>query len=147
MDWIVGLLLLVAGVVVGFFLAKYRLDNKQTVTETQVTEQTIKEIMAQQAAAHIGQSRMLVETMQRECEKLVEQMDAYENLLESAQVDENGNRLNFYGEHATMYIQNQQKKSKRKPTSTEFQPKDFSSGSSGLFSGAENDQVVDEKQS
>lgn len=145
MDWIVGLLLLLVGAVIGFFVAKYVLTNNHSNKSQQSSEQTVKQIMAQQAATHLTQSRLVVDTLQHECDKLREQMDAYENLLNAETQTEGNESLSYFGEHATVYLRNQQTRQKRAPSSAEFQPKDFSSGSSGLFDDSKNQQVVDEK--
>ena len=144
MDWVVGLLLLLVGAVIGFFVAKYVLANNHSKQSSQSSEQTIKQIMAQQAATHLTQTRLVVDTLQQECDKLREQMDAYEDLLTAETQTEGSDSLSYFGEHATVYLRNQQAKQKRAPSKAEFQPKDFSSGSSGLFDDSKNRQVVDE---
>ena len=144
MDWVVGLLLLLVGAVIGFFVAKYVLMNNHSNQSSQSSEQTVKQIMAQQAATHLAQSRLVVDSLSQECDKLREQMDAYEHLLNAETQSEDGQSLSYFGEHATVYLRNQQAKQKRSPSQADFQPKDFSSGSSGLFDDSKNRQVVDE---
>lgn len=143
MDWIVGLLLLVVGAVIGFFVAKFISKENHSEQSTQSKEETVKQIMAQQAATHLTQSRLVVNTLQAECDKLREQMDAYESLLTTETQQEGNESLSYFGEHATVYLRNQQAKQKRERSQAEFQPKDFSSGSSGLFDDSKNQQVVD----
>lgn len=146
MDWIIGLLLLVAGGVIGFFVAKFVFNDRREVDSDKSNEQTMKQIMAQQATTHINETRQVLDSMEAQCDNLREQLNAYEGLLEVNTQSEDGNKLNYFGEHATVYIRNTQNTSKTKREPSEFQPRDFSSGSSGLFDGSKNQQVVDGKQ-
>ncbi|MCV2883644.1 YhcB family protein [Aestuariibacter sp. AA17] len=145
MDWIVGILLLLAGVIVGFFIAKYVYAN-QNKKASKDTANTLKQVLAQQAASHINQSRMIVDTLKLECEKLEEEINGYETLLQSETKNEGGAKLNYFGEHATTIIGNQQKREKRAASATDVQPRDFSMGGSGLFDGSVNEQVVDKQK-
>lgn len=146
MDWIIGLLLLLVGGVIGFFTAKVLLGRPQQEQSDKSTEQTMKQIMAQQAATHLSESRQVLESLTQQCDNLREQLDAYEGLVEVNMREEDGNRLNYFGEHAAVYIRNAQNSGKTKREPSEFQPRDFSSGSSGLFDGSKNKQVVDSEQ-
>ncbi|WJG08850.1 DUF1043 family protein [Aliiglaciecola sp. LCG003] len=145
MDWLVGLLLLVVGMIIGFFAAKFLLERKYAEQAEKASDSTLKEMMAQHAADHLSQSREIVATLQSQCEDLNEQLDAYENVLNASQMDDSKDNLTFFGEHATLFIRHQQAKQKRKTETAEFQPKDFSTESSGLFTDAKNKQVVDNK--
>lgn len=144
MDWIIGLLLLAVGVIIGFFINKYFADKKLAEQASKLNEGTLKEVMAQNAADHLSQSREIVDALRAKCEDLAEQFDSYENVLNASQIQVDGESLSFFGEHATVFIRHQQDKQKRKKETPEFQPRDFSSGGSGLFSDAKNKQVVDE---
>lgn len=146
MDWIIGLLLLIVGGIIGFFVAKFVLENKNAQQASQAKEQTIKEIMAQQASTHLRESRVVVNALQQQCDNLREQLDAYEGLLQEDTQSDGANKLNFFGEHAAVYIRNTQNVQKPKREPSEFQPQDFSSESSGLFDGSKNQQVIDSKQ-
>ncbi len=143
MDWIVGLLLLIVGAIIGFFVAKFLADKKLAEQAQKYSDSTLKEIMAQHAADHLSESRALVEAMQSKCEALALQLDSYESVLNASQTDDQGNHLSFFGEHATAFIRHQQVKQKRKPTTAEFQPRDFSSESSGLFDGSKKGRFID----
>jgi uncharacterized membrane-anchored protein YhcB (DUF1043 family) len=138
MDWLIGILLLLVGGIIGYFVAK--LVNKgslSTATDTE-KEQTIKEIMAQHATDHIQTSKQLVQNLARQTEALNQQIEAYEQLTTGMNVNENGNNLNYFGEHATSYLRtNVAPKSKDKATA-DFQPQDFAAQGSGLFSGEES---------
>ncbi|GAA0860202.1 ZapG family protein [Aliiglaciecola litoralis] len=142
MDWIVGLLLLLVGMIIGFFISKFISEQKLAEQASKSNDTTVKEMLAQHAADHLSQSREIVSALQTHIEDLSEQLDAYENVLSASQSDNNDN-LTFFGEHATVFIRNQQAKQKRKREPAEFQPKDFSSERTGLFTDAKNKQVVD----
>ncbi|GAA6186078.1 DUF1043 family protein [Aliiglaciecola sp. NS0011-25] len=144
MDWIVGLLLLVVGMILGFFISKFFADRKLADQNSKQNENTVREVMAQNATDHIGQTRDIVTALQNQCESLSEQLDAFESAVERTQADD-GEKLTYFGEQASVYIGHQQSKHKRKSENTEFQPKDFSGERTGLFTDAKNKQVVDEK--
>lgn len=143
MDWIIGLLLLVAGGVIGFFVARYFFDGGQSKSMAPSNEQHVKELMAEQASGHIEQSRKIIDTLQTQCENLSLQLDSYQNLLNSANQEEGTEQLSYFGQDADLIIRNKLANQKRKRVPTESQPRDFSSGSSGLFDGSKNQQVVD----
>ncbi|MDC0601992.1 YhcB family protein [Aliiglaciecola sp.] len=142
MDWIVGVLLLVVGMILGFFIAKFILEQKLAEQESKSSDNTLKEMLAQHAADHLSQSREIVSSLQTRCEDLSEQLDAYENVLNASQAD-NSENLTFFGEHATVFIRHQQAKQKRKRETPEFQPRDFSGESTGLFTDAKTKQLAD----
>lgn len=143
MDWIIGLLLLVAGGVIGFFVARYFFDGDQSRAKTPSNEQQVKELMAQQANGHIEQSREIIDTLQTQCENLSQQLDNYQSLLNSANQEEGTEQLSYFGQDADLIIRNKLANQKRKRVPAESQPRDFSSGGSGLFDGSKNQQVVD----
>lgn len=142
MDWIVGVLLLVVGMVIGFFIAKFMIEQKVAEQASKLNDNTLKEMLAQHAADHLSQSREIVSALQGRCEDLTEQLDAYENVLNASQAD-NSENLSFFGEHATVFIRHQQAKQKRKRETPEVQPRDFSGESTGLFTDAKSKQVAD----
>ena len=142
MDWIVGLLLLVVGMIIGFFISKYISEQKLAEQASKSNDSTVKEMLTQHAADHLSQSRDIVSALQSRCEDLSEQLDSFENALSTSQSDDDDN-LTYFGEHATVFIRHQQAKHKRKREPAEFQPKDFSGERTGLFTDAKNKQVVD----
>lgn len=144
MDWVVGILLLVVGGVIGFFAAKYFFSVKNIAPNTEQTEKTIKEIMAQQAAEHLEASRNTLQSLRQQCDALGVQLDSYQALLSAQSQDSSAQQLSYFGEHASLYLRNKQAQQKRQKSSADFQPRDFSAESSGLFSGSKSDQT--EKQ-
>lgn len=146
MDWLIGLSLLLVGGIIGFFIARhlYSMANSNANAAKQ-NEQTIKEIMAQQAEQHIYSSRQTLEQMQRNCHALAEQLASYESLLQhKPDVDEN-NKLSYFGEQASAYLRNKQANNKRTTASADIQPKDFAGESSGLFVGKNPQHTAEDK--
>lgn len=142
MDWIIGLALLVAGGIIGFFVARhlYSLAAKQSVVSN--TEQTRKEIMAQHAEHHLVTSQQAIDQIRRQCESLQQQLDAYQASLRE-DTEEQGDKVNFYGDQAAAYLRNPLSARKRKSSSADVQPKDFAGESSGLFIGKNPQQTAE----
>jgi uncharacterized membrane-anchored protein YhcB (DUF1043 family) len=134
---------LVAGGVIGFFVARYFFDRGQANSKTKSNEQQVKELMAQQANGHIEQSREIIGSLQTQCENLAHQLNNYQSLLNSSTEEEGTEQLSYFGQDADLIIRNKLANQKRKRVPTESQPRDFSSGSSGLFDGSKNQQVAD----
>jgi uncharacterized membrane-anchored protein YhcB (DUF1043 family) len=145
MDWLVGLLLLIVGVIIGFFVAKYVNKDKQRATDKVASEQTIQELMHQQAAEHIQETKQIAENLIAQSAILKQQVEAYEQLLISQQARPEGSSLNYFGEHTTAYLRNKSTKPTREKLSADIQPLDFSSQSSGLFSGTKEVPVKESK--
>jgi uncharacterized membrane-anchored protein YhcB (DUF1043 family) len=141
MDWLVGLLLLLVGVVIGFFVAKLFNKEKQITSDKAASEQTIQELMSQQAVKHVQETKQIAENLMTQSATLKQQIENYEQLLISQKAGSQGNSLNYFGEHTTAYLRNKSTKPTRKKSSADVQPLDFSSHSSGLFSGNEDPSI------
>jgi uncharacterized membrane-anchored protein YhcB (DUF1043 family) len=141
MDWLVGLLLLLVGVVIGFFVAKLFNKEKQITSDKAASEQTILELMSQQAVKHVQETKQIAENLMTQSATLKQQIENYEQLLISQKAGSQGNSLNYFGEHTTAYLRNKSTKPTREKSSADVQPLDFSSHSSGLFSGNEDPSI------
>jgi uncharacterized membrane-anchored protein YhcB (DUF1043 family) len=141
MDWLVGLLLLLVGVVIGFFVAKLFNKEKQITSDKAASEQTIQELMSQQAVKHVQETKQIAENLMTQSATLKQQIENYEQLLISQKAGSQGNSLNYFGEHTTAYLRNKSTKPTREKSSADVQPLDFSSHSSGLFSGNEDPSI------
>jgi uncharacterized membrane-anchored protein YhcB (DUF1043 family) len=141
MDWIVGVLLLVVGAIIGFFVARYLSEGKAKQQDNGQTEQTRKEIAAQQASEHLNTARLSVQNLRKQCDSLENQLDNYQQLLTAQNEEPGKTQLSYFGEHASLYLRNKQGQEKREARTSEVQPRDFSSESSGLFSGSKNKQT------
>ena len=138
MDWIIGLLLLTVGVIIGFFVAKH-LASTSSEQNNQELETTIKQVLAQQASQHIHESRSVLDNIEQQCADLREQLHNYEHLLQEQATDDK-QQLAFFGDQASAYLRNKQPKKKEQSNKTDYQPLDYSAESSGLFDGTKNQQ-------
>lgn len=149
MDWLVGLLLLAVGVIIGFFVAKYVYKGVPNASDKSTNEQTIQELMNQQASQHIQETKEIIDNLSAQSAALKEQLEGYEQLLianrTQAEGDPQNSSLSYFGEHASVYLRNKSKTPVREKSSADVQPLDFSSQSSGLFSGSEETPVKETK--
>ncbi|MFT4807137.1 MAG: uncharacterized membrane-anchored protein YhcB (DUF1043 family) [Paraglaciecola sp.] len=145
MDWFVGLLLLLVGGIIGFCVAKFFIQEKKPASGKTESEQTIQELMNQQAAVHIQETKQIAEDLIAQSTTLKRQVEEYEQLLISQQDGPEGSSLNYFGEHTTAYLRNKSNKPAREKSSADIQPLDFSSQSSGLFSGNKEAPVKESK--
>lgn len=146
MDWLVGLLLLLVGGIIGFFVAKFISKKDQSESNKATSGLTIQELMHQQAAMHIQETKQIAEKLVAQSATLKQQVENYEQLLISQQAGSEGSALSYFGEHTTAYLRNKSTKPTRVKSSADIQPLDFSSQSSGLFSGYEEPPTKETKE-
>ncbi len=144
MDWLVGLLLLLVGVVVGFFVTKFLNRKEYNSLDKAASEQTIQELMNQQAVNHVQETKQIADNLITQSASLKQRIEDFEQLLISQQAGPEAS-MNYFGEHTTAYLRNKSTKPTREKTSSGTQPLDFSSQSSGLFSGNEKAPVKEIK--
>ena len=142
MDWIVGLLLLLVGVVIGFFVSKYWLEGQTSEQTADNSEETMKELVAQQTAQHIADSRELVSDVQRQCDAFQQRLSAFEELMSRSDSSAEQDKLEFFGGTADAYLSNKQSSQPREKVKSEYQPRDYANSGSGLFAG-EDKNVAD----
>jgi uncharacterized membrane-anchored protein YhcB (DUF1043 family) len=135
MDWIVGALLLIVGVIIGFFLSKYWLESKSPTQDIDDKEETAKQLMIQQTAQHIVDSRNLVSDVQYQCDMLQQKINEFEELTRRSQLGVDNEKLEFFGGTTDTYLSHQQPSESRKKVDTEYQPRDYANAGSGLFAG------------
>jgi hypothetical protein len=145
MDWVVGLLLLLVGGIIGFFVSKFFSRQNQGTPEKVASEQTVQELMNQQAAVHVQETKQIADNLIAQSASLKQQVEDYEQLLISQQAGTEGSSLNYFGEHTTAYLRNKSTKPVREKSNADVQPLDFSSQSSGLFSGNEEATIKETK--
>lgn len=136
MDVFIPLIALVIGCVIGFFVARTlaaRSDNSQTVKQA---EQSIKELLSQQAQMHLQQNKQALDNIEKQCQVLRQQLEDYQKVL--AADDGDTPSVPFYGEQATTYLRNNLKEADTKHSHSvaDSQPRDFANTGSGLFVGA-----------
>jgi len=145
MDWLVGLLLLLVGGIMGFFVAKFFSRKELSPSDKAASGQTIQELMNQQAAVHVQETKQIAANLIAQSTRLKQQVEDYEQLLISQQAGSEGSSLSYFGEHTTAYLRNKSTKPAREKSSADVQPLDFSSQGSGLFSGHEKAPVKEPK--
>ncbi|MFT6896565.1 MAG: uncharacterized membrane-anchored protein YhcB (DUF1043 family) [Paraglaciecola sp.] len=137
MDWLIGVLLLVVGLVIGFFVAKYVYDGKAASSQATQKEQTLRDIMAQQSQVHIDDTRKIAGQFEQVSRVLNDKLDAYEKQLNSKTNGPQGVNLSYFGEHTSAFLQRENTKIPRDKVTSDVQPLDFSDQGSGLFNGTE----------
>lgn len=135
MDWLIGLLLLLVGGMIGFFVSQFFNKEKKSTSSKAASERTILELMSQQASLHIQETKQVADTLIAQSASLKQQIENYEQLLISQQAGPEDSSINYFGEHTTAYLRNISTKPIREKSNAGVQPLDFSSQSSGLFSG------------
>ncbi|MFQ3236987.1 MAG: uncharacterized membrane-anchored protein YhcB (DUF1043 family) [Paraglaciecola sp.] len=137
MDWLIGVLLLVVGLVIGFFVAKYVYDGKAVSSQATQKEQTLRDIMTQQSQAHVDDTRKIAGQFEQYSRALNDKLDAYEKQLNSKNNGQQGVNFNYFGEHTSAFLQRENTKIPRDKGTSDVQPLDFSDKASGLFNGTE----------
>ena len=133
MEVLVSVALLLVGGIIGFFIARHVYAGNQNNQAVAQAEQTLKEMLTQQAEHHIFQTSQAIRSIEKQCDNLKQQVNDYETVLSRADEDELP-KMPFFGEQATAMLRNSQKQRvKTKTTSTDEQPRDFANSASGLF--------------
>ena len=143
MDVLIPLALLVVGLIIGFFVARYMYAGEHTATSSKQAEQNIKELMSQQADHHVYQTRQAIDAIEKQCLALKQQVADYETLL--TQSEDDSPRVPFYGEQATTYLRNNIKGREKAKAATvaDTQPRDFANTGSGLFVGSSGQSTAE----
>ena len=68
MDWIVGVLLLVVGSIIGFFVARQTLKNPSTATEKDAQKESHKQLFVQQTAVYLESAFATIAEIEKQCE-------------------------------------------------------------------------------
>ncbi|WP_218352202.1 ZapG family protein [Alteromonas lipotrueiana] len=135
MDVLIPVALLLVGLIIGFFVARYMYTKDSSSKTVKQAEKNVKEILNQQAEHHLYQTRQTVEAIEAKCHTLRSQVEEYENLLK--QGNEEDDSVPFYGEQASSYLRNNIKGREKASVKAvhSAQPKDFANTGSGLFVG------------
>ena len=81
MDWLIGVVLVLVGAVLGFFVAKYVYVDKEKSSKDSQKEQTLKDVVIQQSLNHVEESRKIAEQLEKQCQVLTQNLDNYDCLL------------------------------------------------------------------
>jgi len=130
--------LLLSGLVIGLVIAKATFSQKVTSQPDDIAAVEHKKVFLTQMQTQLEQAKVTLTALEAQCTALRKQITDCENILAVYdRPDENeDNKITFFGEHASPYLR-MNKNEKREKTSAEYQPKDFSNSSSGLFNGSE----------
>ncbi|ALS97398.1 ZapG family protein [Lacimicrobium alkaliphilum] len=142
MDWIIGILLLLCGTIVGFFVGRFVTQRQSGSSSGLHLEKEIKSMLSEQGHIHVNECRQVLEAMEQQSEQLKQQLDHYEALLaQTDDEDKESAQLSYFGDQASAYLRNQGKPRKQQNQAPDYQPRDYPSASSGLFSGKSGDSV------
>ena len=146
MDVLIPLALLVVGLIIGFFVARYIYSKSSSKQAVEIAEKNVKEMLAQQSDHHIHQTRQSLSAIESQCQTLRQQVEEYESLL-SQNMDEDTPKVPFYGEQASTYLRNNLHKEEKhtSPHVSDTQPRDFANEGSGLFVGGTGQSTADKK--
>lgn len=134
MDWLIGILLLVAGIGIGVFIGKTLFETKRPNASEEAKEKSEKQLMAEQANLHISETQNSINKIQEQCALLAEQLNHYQVVVDETTADKDVNQLEYFHQQATLHLKTQ-KKEPKKVRKTDYQPLDYSEGQSGLFAG------------
>lgn len=134
MEILISLGLLVVGLIIGFFVARYMYTERNASAAAKSAEQSVKAVMTQQAEHHVFQTRQTLQGLQHQIDVLNEQLGEYETQVQPSEESDGVPKMTFFGEQATAMLRNSSKvKSNQKSSKSEEQPRDFANSGSGLF--------------
>lgn len=140
MDWVIGILLLLCGAIIGFFIGLFFSKRQTGTTSGLHLEKEIKSMLSEQGQIHVNECRQVLEAMAQQGERLKQQLDHYEELLATPEDDDDSPQLSYFGDQASAYLRNKGKPRKQENQAADYQPRDYPSAGSGLFSsGAASD--------
>ncbi|MFC3121302.1 ZapG family protein [Agaribacter flavus] len=144
MDAISVLIGLIIGLLVGAAVA-WKISQNQAASKSQQmasSEAELKALLAQQAQSHITTTKSAINTLKQQVEHLNNSILSYETSL--SQPSQRGEKSNFYGEQASIFLRNSSVEVNKPPKSEieNAQPRDFANDSSGLFVGKEREEKV-----
>lgn len=140
MDAIIGILLVLAGAVFGFFVARYWLkEHSDEARLTEEVQQSREQLAAyqQEVAEHFSTASALVEQLEETQDKLKAYLQHSSELLQQEQAQPS---LPFFAEDTMRQLrmasklQNDSRQAKNE--SAEQPPQDYSEKKSGLFSSS-----------
>ncbi|CAB0150529.1 hypothetical protein PSI9734_00968 [Pseudidiomarina piscicola] len=141
MDAIIGILLVLAGAVFGFFVARYWLkEHSDEARLNEEVKQSREQLAAyqQEVGEHFSTASALVEQLEETQEKLKAYLQHSSELLQQEQTQPS---LPFFAEDTMrqlrMASQLQKDSKQSQKESAEQPPRDYSDKQSGLFSSSE----------
>lgn len=95
-------------------------------------------MLAEQGHIHVNECRQVLDAMEQQSQQLRQQLDHYEALLQSPEEENQSAQLSYFGDQASAYLRNQSKPRKQQNQTSDYQPRDYPSASSGLFTGKQS---------
>lgn len=134
MDLLISFGLLVVGLIIGFFAARFLYVEKQDGAASKTAVADVKAVMTQQAEHHVFQTKQTLQSLQHQIETLNEQLQDYESQIQPQEDESDIPKMSFFGEQATTLLRNTHKMNKKSQSKTaDEQPRDFANAGSGLF--------------
>lgn len=128
------------GIAVMFARAKYSGDNKQIEKELNACQQE-NAMLKQSWQDHLAEYRSLATNLKEMSAHIEGQVEDAEHLLTA---QEKAPAFPFFSTEATNILKNADRK-KRRDSTNDNQPLDYSGSASGLFQGAANKEIAAEK--
>ncbi|MET1218154.1 MAG: hypothetical protein ABWW63_00815 [Glaciecola sp.] len=126
---------LIVGVVIGLIIAKVSF-NSPTATRPNTDEAEHERVFMTQLQDQCLNAKETLAKLNQQASLLSEQITEFEYILSAKANKTSDEKITFFGEHASPYLRMKEKE-KREKTSADYQPRDFSNSSSGLFTGTE----------
>ena len=144
MDILVAIGLVVVGLIIGFFVARFIYTQQTDNLAAKEAEKNVKAVLTQQAEHHVFQARQTLQGLKHQIDVLEEQITDYETQTRPSDDQDDMPKMTFFGEQATALLRNTHTQRTPKSTSSDEQPRDFANSASGLFID-DNQQPNDQK--
>ncbi|MDM7861847.1 DUF1043 family protein [Alteromonas sp. ASW11-36] len=144
MDILVAVGLVVVGLIIGFFVARFIYTQQTESLAAKEAEKNVKAVLTQQAEHHVFQARQTLQGLKHQIDVLEEQISDYEVQTKPSEELDTMPKMTFFGEQATALLRNTHKQRTPKKSTSEEQPRDFANSASGLFID-DNQQPNDHK--
>ncbi|MGM0907082.1 MAG: YhcB family protein [Pseudomonadota bacterium] len=144
MSWIIGVLLVIAGAIIGFFAARYSQSKGQSGDLEEQVQQSQQRLTDYQreVAEHLATANAMVEQLADTQQRLQSYLSQSAELLEKGDVQSD---LPFFAEDTLKQLRvanslNKDHRSGRDSYSANDIPRDYTEGSSGLFSNSHEEK-------
>lgn len=133
MDWLIGVLLLVSGALIGFFVAKQLLKKSALEISSETKQESSKQLFIQQAGVHLEGAFSVLTSIEKQCDDARLQLEHFQSQLKLYSQDDANQPDHYFGEQAAMYLRNAESGKAKVASTTTTQPRDYSGEASGLL--------------
>ena len=133
MDWMIGVLLLACGALIGFFMAKQLLKKNASETNNETKQESSKQLFIQQSSMHLESAFTVLTNIEKQCDDARLQLEHFQSQLKVFGQDAADQPDHYFGEQAAMYLRNAESGKAKVASTTTTQPKDYSGEASGLL--------------